>query len=192
MKSSTALEWLWYHVSKTVELVLIGFGDKTKAKCDLRNNSKTVTYYKYHPYALFELQPYRDLPVAVIGIKQGLLQIVNLKEGYKVYQKPLTFETTTMQELLDLCQKIPPAKMPRNLYKYYKEGCKWQTFQGWKHAHWMIGDAYVDRIHIFFRPIREHPTGCNLVTEGKNINFVNRSHVEFYRPYNNKLEHFSL
>jgi hypothetical protein len=150
---------------------MIGAGRKTIASID--GSAEEATFYYFDAKVITELQPYGNLPFAVVGLKGRKLQVINLDDEFVLYQKELKFMTYTLQHSFNLAAN-DPATFPLRRLKRLRTRDKWMPFTAWKHRHCWVGDPMLLRLHCFFRLIREVPTGANTIQRGPGINFVDR------------------
>jgi hypothetical protein len=85
-------------------LTMIGFGDRSSEpvvkesaikngdsssesveKTSTRNNTRTCTWYQFDFSVAKSLEPYGNLPYAIIGIKKGLLKFIELDATLELY-----------------------------------------------------------------------------------------------------------
>jgi hypothetical protein len=109
-----------------------------------------------------------NLPFVVVGIKEGKLQTIDFKEGYKEYSKPLTF---TMKSISDAFNPSEgnPSKKPSNSFKIFRGAYEWKAFRPWQFIHSFFGEADTPRTHAFFVPIREVVGGAQFKIKGNKI-----------------------
>jgi hypothetical protein len=81
----------------------------------LKNDSIDAQKYEVPVEAIDLIEPFGNLPYAVIGIKGGVLQVCPT-DSYQVISKPLCFPTKSFQEALHDASKNPVTKKPRRSY----------------------------------------------------------------------------
>ena len=146
----------------------------------LHDASKGVLRFLFPKEALDELEPYGNLNYAVVGIRAGKLQYLPFNEGYKVYNSPTCLPTTELDRLLSSSEGQRVTSKPRQTVRHLKKIHEWHKFEGWKYIHYFSGAAIcARRTNVFFRPIREVPTGANYQFAADVPNFVNVSLQEF-------------
>jgi hypothetical protein len=69
----------------TNTLTMIGFGDRASAPVAGETSSR-ATWFLFHYSVVEELEAYGNLPFAVIGLKQGQLQVIYLDATLKLYE----------------------------------------------------------------------------------------------------------
>jgi hypothetical protein len=156
------------------EIMMIGVG---KGQNSLSEDSSCVTKHIFESSIAGELVPVGDLPFAVIGLVQHKnLQIIDLEAPLKKYEYPLAFRTVSFQFCVDLAVQNGAVRSSKR-FLYLGKRDVWQRFEGWKYSHCWEGDPLLIRHHAFFRLIRYPTPSANVITVGKNINFVDHRHI---------------
>ena len=142
------------------------------------HNSTKPFYYVFHKSAIDHMQPFGDLPYAVVGwtIRDGIHYIHDEGEVC-IYRKPLTFNCIQWKALLDDARENRVNLKPRKRIVALKEQNKWMQFPAYKYRHWWVGNPMVVRYHVFFRSIRQTPVSSNIIRKGNRINYRDLSHV---------------
>jgi hypothetical protein len=115
--------------------------------------------YEFPPSDLQSLIPFGDLPYAVIGLKKGKMQIINLN-NFSTIPSSKDLKLVTFLEAVDACSQNPKDKFVRTeRTKKLREPHKFHQFHAWKHIHYYTGSPHVPRTHAHLRPLRTDPTG---------------------------------
>lgn len=149
-------------------LHLLGFAD----------DGATAQRFEFPPEAIDLLQPYGNLNCAVVGIKNGALQVIPLEEKFTIFDSPTSLPTITMENAVNMAASIRTVK-PCKPWHYLSRPHVWHEFEAWRFVHcWSKSSNHlIARTHAFFRPLRQVPTGANYIRVGKFINFVSVSDV---------------
>jgi hypothetical protein len=146
----------------------------------IHDGSKGAQKFLFPKEALDDLEPYGNLNCAIVGIRAGKLQYLPFNEGYKVYNSPTRLPTTQLDRILLSAEARRVPTKPRQTVRHLDKIHEWQKFEGWKYIHFFSGtNICARRTHVFFRPIREVPTGTNYHFAADNPNFANVSLNEF-------------
>jgi hypothetical protein len=126
---------------------MIGFGRKTTSS----EGGKHATYYLFPSDDISHLEPFGDLPFAVVGIKQGKIQVIYLKAKLRLYQKPLEFDTITFSESVEMAKMERVYELPIPRFEYKEKEGVWMQFTAWKFCHCWTGNHMKLCHHAFFR-----------------------------------------
>jgi hypothetical protein len=153
-------------------LRMVGFGNMAEASYDEGETCKHhATFYLFSSKVFDQLIPYGNLPFAFVGIIKGSLQVVQLQEKLRLFQKPLKFDTVKFHECIAFA-KQSPSQTRKSRYKNLGARGKWMVFNAWQFRHRWNGNNLLIRHHVYFRLIRQIATGGNIIAKGKYPNFV--------------------
>ena len=108
------------------------------------DNELHARLYMFDKDVLQELSPYGELDFACVGLAQGLLHVMSLKENRQEICSPKELPKTRFRDVVAKCRIT--KKWPKR---------QWHTFSSWRYRHWVIGDPGAERVSVFFRIMRE-------------------------------------
>jgi hypothetical protein len=79
---------------------------------------------------------------------------------YQIESSPKNYPVISMEDAK--LRMIPNKSFPTKNLQVIKKQFEWGSFIAWRNIHWANGDFSCPRLSIFFRPLRENPTGANM------------------------------
>jgi hypothetical protein len=125
---------------------------------DVFQGSNKFRKILYPREALGKAKPIGDLPFVAVAPKGDGLQIAPMK--YQIESSPKNYPVISMEEAK--LRMIPNKSFPTKNLQVIKKQFEWGSFIAWRNIHWANGDFSCPRLSIFFRPLRENPTGANM------------------------------
>jgi hypothetical protein len=144
---------------------------------DPSDDSKVMKFeFLYVDKFLCNLHPVGRLPFVVVGIKDGALPIDNSPHPFPsigTIARPSDYQSISLKMAIQIARK--PINVFTTSHKtYYDTGemDKWTSFPAWMLRHEFVGNnPMCPRTQVFFRLLRQLPTGSNYIRSGK-CNFV--------------------
>jgi hypothetical protein len=130
-------------ILKGRHFIPVGYSERNETRLiGLKNDSTDAQKYEVPVEAMDLLEPFGNLPYAVIGIKGGVLQVCPT-DSYQVFSKPLCFPTKSFQEALHDASKNPVTKKPRKSHYNLKAPNEWASFHHSFYRTNMPGESFV-------------------------------------------------
>jgi hypothetical protein len=133
--------------------------------------------YLFAAEVIAEIQPFGELPFAVVGIVEGKLQTMKMpsKTAVDLIPKVSALKLVSLEEAFAMMTRVE-MKRPYRAVRIGKAN-QWVKFSAWKHRHEHVGNPNVPRTSVFFRDLREQPTSGFLKRNAKKPNYIHITNI---------------